>query len=52
MQQSTTYVGIDVSKDRVDVAVRPNGDSWRAPYDEAEGTLLSEVPGQDRLEGC
>ena len=40
MEQSTTYVGIDVSKDGVDVAVRPNGDSWRAPYDEAEVTLL------------
>ena len=40
MEQSTTYVGIDVSKDGVDVAVRPNGDSWRTPYDEAEVTLL------------
>ena len=40
MEQSTTYVGIDVSKDCVDVAVRPNGDSWRTPYDEAEVTLL------------
>ena len=40
MEQSTTYVGIDVSKDVVDVAVRPNGDSWRIPYDEAEVTLL------------
>ena len=40
MEQSTTYVGIDVSKDGVDVAVRPSGDSWRTPYDEAEVTLL------------
>ena len=40
MEQSTTYVGIDVSKDGVDVAVRPSGDSWRTPYDEAEVRLL------------
>ena len=26
MKQEETYVGIDVAKDRVDVAVRPGGD--------------------------
>ena len=28
MEQGTTYVGIDVAKDRVDIAVRPTGKSW------------------------
>ena len=40
MEQSTTYVGIDVSKDGVDIAVRPTGHSWRTSYDEAEVVLL------------
>ncbi len=26
-------VGIDVSKDRLDVAVRPTGETWQVPYD-------------------
>ena len=34
MKQEETYVGIDVAKDRVDVAVRPGGDMWSADYDE------------------
>ena len=29
------FVGIDVSKDWVDVAVRPTGAAWRSTYDEA-----------------
>ena len=40
MEQPTTYVGIDVAKDGVDIAVRPTGDSWHTPYDEAEVALL------------
>ena len=40
MAQPTTYVGIDVAKDGVDIAVRPTGHSWHTPYDEAEVTLL------------
>ena len=40
MEQPTTYVRIDVAKDGVDIAVRPTGDSWHTPYDEAEVTLL------------
>ena len=28
MKQQPTYVGIDVAKARVDVAVRPSGDIW------------------------
>ncbi|MCY4580505.1 MAG: transposase, partial [Chloroflexi bacterium] len=34
MKQEETYVGIDVAKDRVDVAVRPGGDIWSVDYDE------------------
>ena len=35
MSQEPTYVGIDVAKDQVDVAVRPTGKSWIVKYDEA-----------------
>ena len=35
MSQELTYVGIDVAKDQVDVAVRPGGRSWSVQYDEA-----------------
>ena len=34
MKQEETFVGIDVAKDRVDVAVRPGGDMWSVDYDE------------------
>lgn len=34
MKQEETFVGIDVAKDRVDVAVRPDGDMWSVDYDE------------------
>ncbi len=33
--QEPIYVGIDVAKDQVDVAVRPAGRSWSVKYDEA-----------------
>ena len=35
MKQEPTYVGIDVAKARVDVAVRPGGGIWSNDYDEA-----------------
>ena len=35
MEQEATYVGIDVSKARVDVAVRPTGDTWEVSHDES-----------------
>ena len=42
MKQEETYVGIDVAKDRVDVAVRPGGDIWSVDYDErGMGELVS-----------
>ena len=34
MEQESIYVGIDVAKDRVDVAVRPSGELWSEDYDE------------------
>ena len=35
MDQHLKYVGIDVAKERVDVAVRPDGRTWSVEYDEA-----------------
>ena len=35
MSQEPIYVGIDVSKERMDVAVRPTGRSWSVSYDGA-----------------
>ena len=34
MKAEATYVGIDVSKERLDVAVRPDGNNWEASYDQ------------------
>ena len=34
MKQETVYVGIDVSKNHVDVAVRPTGQRWTISNDE------------------
>ena len=34
MKQEETYVGIDVAKDRVDVAIHPSRDTWSADYEE------------------
>ena len=33
MKELLLFVGIDVSKDRLDVAVRPTGEAWQVPYD-------------------
>ncbi len=35
MEQEATYVGIDVAKTQVEVAVRPTDDRWEVPYDDA-----------------
>ena len=35
MEQESTYVGIDVAKAQVDVAVRPTGQRWVVSYDES-----------------
>ena len=44
MAGEARFVGIDVSKAQVDVAVRPTGKRWTLPYDEAgiEG-LISQI---------
>ena len=33
MSQELTYVGIDIAKEQIDVAVRPTGRSWSVSYD-------------------
>jgi transposase len=35
MSTAAIYVGIDVAKARLDLAVRPSGDQWSTPNDEA-----------------
>ena len=40
MKREPTYAGIDVAKDRVDIAVRPTGQSWSASYEEEEVEIL------------
>ena len=40
MEEEATYVGIDVSKTQLDVAVRPTEDRWEAPNDEAGNRQL------------
>ena len=44
MEKEATYVGIDVAKAQVDVAVHPTGDSWEVSYDDAcVGKLVSQM---------
>ena len=44
MEQESTYVGIDVAKAPVDVAVRPTGQRWVVSYDETGvGELVSQL---------
>ena len=44
MKQEEIYVGIDVAKARVDVAIRPGGDIWSVDYDEqAVSELVSRL---------
>jgi transposase len=40
MDTTALYVGIDVAKAQLDVAVRPSGEQWTAPNDEAGITSL------------
>jgi len=43
MTQESVYAGIDVSKDRLDIAIRPSGAVWSVAYDgDGVGHLLSE----------
>ena len=44
MGQAGIYVGIDVAKAKVDVAVRPTGERWEVPRDAAGiPQLVSEL---------
>ena len=44
MEQKQTYVGIDVAKAQVDVAVRPTGQRWVVSYDESGvGELVAQL---------
>ena len=52
MKQAGIYVGIDVAKDRVDVSIRPGGDTWSADYDErGMSELVSNVHSLTPQEG-
>ncbi len=42
MEEFPLFVGIDVSKDRLDVAVRPTGETWQVPYDADGISSLAE----------
>ena len=48
MEGEARFVGIDVSKAQVDVAVRPTGKRWTLPYDQTgiEG-LIFQIVDQD-----
>ena len=44
---AVTYVGIDVSKARLDIAVEPSGEQWSVANDEAGiGCLIGRLQGQ------
>ena len=44
MNQEAIYAGIDVAKDRLDVALRPSGSAWSVVYDEAGvSSLVSKL---------
>ena len=46
MTEAQRYVGIDVSKDTLDVAVAPTGQQWRVSYTEEElGPLVERLQG-------
>ena len=53
MNQEPIYVGIDVSKSRLDVGVRPGGDGWSMAYDEAGiRDLASSCSPWDQPQWC
>ena len=41
MEQEPIYVGIDVAKAQVDVAVRPTDDRWEVPMTRQESGIWS-----------
>ncbi len=48
MKREPAYVGIDVAKDRVDIAVRPTGQSWSASYEEEVKKLVARLQENPR----
>ena len=42
MNEVPLFIGIDVSKDRLDVAVRPAGEAWQVPHDPQGINSLTE----------
>ena len=53
MTETGTYVGIDVAKANIDIAVRPTGRVWQAPYN-ATGIaeLVAQIAGPERQPRC
>ncbi len=45
-EESSLFVGIDVSKDRLDVAVRPTGEAWQVSHDSRGISRLVERLGE------
>ena len=45
-EESSLFVGIDVSKDRLDVAVRPTGGAWQVSHDSRGISRLVERLGE------
>jgi hypothetical protein len=39
------YVGIDIAKAQLDIAVRPSGQQWVSPHDEAGIAEVSALAG-------
>ena len=46
MKEVPLFVGIDVSKDCLDVAVRPTGEAWQVPYDSQGSSDLVDRLGE------
>ena len=42
MKEQRPSVGIDVSKEALDVSAYPDGDTWRVEYTPADTTALAE----------
>ena len=48
MEQESIFVGIDVAKAQLDVAVRPAADRWEVSHDDAGiGQLVSQLKSRD-----
>ena len=50
MKDEVTFVGIDVSKEYVDVAVLPSGETWTVPRNEPQIKELAQKLGEYKVE--